>query len=256
VPRPPFLTSLAVLVLLAACASSAPASRPLDLAAPPPARLERAAASAVADARASRSAGDPAAAAATLEEALATGASDDLRLELADLLVADGRELGRAAALLAEVRDRERDVRFDLVSARLAELSGDDGAAAAAYARALLVEDDPDVRLRRALALDRLGLSAEARAELEAVRAARPGDVLARTQLAERYEADGRLADAERELVAAAEAAPDRAGTWKRLARFYARVRKPRAARDAEARARAIEGRDDRALRPLQRSSR
>ncbi|HET8540148.1 MAG TPA: tetratricopeptide repeat protein, partial [Anaeromyxobacter sp.] len=110
----------------------------------------------VARARALRAEGDVAGARARLETALAAApASDDARLELADLLLADATELDRAAALLAGVRAPW--ARAQLLSARLAELRGDDAGAAACYARALEAGDDPDARLRRALALDRLG---------------------------------------------------------------------------------------------------
>src|SRR5512133_903819 len=101
-----------------------------------------------ADARGHRAAGDLDGARAKLEQALAAAPSDGLRLDLADLLVADGRDLDAAAALDADVRDRDPDVRYDLLSARLAELRGDDAAAADAYARAVARAEDADVRLR------------------------------------------------------------------------------------------------------------
>ncbi|GAO04141.1 hypothetical protein PSR1_03029 [Anaeromyxobacter sp. PSR-1] len=77
-----------------------------------------------------------------------------------------------------------------------------------------------------------------------------------RARLAERYEAAGLLPAAEAELVAAAEAAPDRAAGWDRLARFYARTHREDKARAAEAKARAASGTRERVLRPLLPSSR
>ncbi len=206
----------------------------------------------VARARALRAEGDVEGARARLEAAVALApASDEVRLELADLLLSDGEGSDRAAALLAGVA-RTDSARYHLLGARLAEARGDDAGAAAAYERALAIEPDPDARLRRALALERLGSVGEATTELERVRADRPGDALARAHLAERYEADGRISEAEAELRGLAEAQPDRAAGWERLARFYERAGRAAEARAALARARGLGGGDERgALRPL-----
>lgn len=210
----------------------------------------------LARARALRAEGDVAGAQERLEVALqAAPDSDELRLELADLIVAEGREPYRAAVLLEGVRVRD-GARWHLANGRLAELRGDDRGAEAAYARALAEEDDPDVRLRRALVLERLGRFDEAAAQLELLRAARPDDALVRARLAERHEAAGRLAEAEVELREAAEAQPERAAGWERLARFYRRAGREAEARDALARARDALGRTERALRPLLPSKR
>jgi predicted Zn-dependent protease len=83
------------------------------------------------------------------------------------------------------------------------------------------------------------------------VRAARPDDPLARTRLADRYEAAGRLEEAEVELRSLADGDPDRAAGWERLARFYQRIGREKDARAAAGRARAAAARPDRALRPL-----
>lgn len=252
VQRLPLASSLALGAVLAACASTPPLpSYPLPSAAvPPPATLPGSDAL-LADARALRAAGDAALARLRLEEALAAAPSrDDVRIELAELLVADGEELPRVETVLAGVRRRTVDARWDLACARLAELRGDDDAAQAAYGRALFVREDPDVRLRRALALERLGRADEAARELERARAARPQDLAVRARLAELYEAAGRLPEAEAELVNAARAAPERAAGWTRLARFYERAGRPADAERADARARAA-GRPTRNLRPL-----
>ncbi len=245
----------AVLALAAACAGAPrappppPAGPMLGPPAPDPAVLLR-------EARALRAAGAFDDSRAWLGAALAAAPSDALRLELADLLLADGREPERVAALLGEVRDRGGDVRYDLDVAQLAELRGDDAAASDAYRRALAACDDADVRTRRALALARQGRRAEAVDELERVRVLRPDEPSVHEGLAEAYEADARIADAERAWTAAAEAAPDRAAGWSRLARFYERVGRADAARRADERARALSGRTDRTLRPLLKSRR
>ena len=206
----------------------------------------------VARARALRADGDVAGAQARLESALAVApAAEDVRIELADLLVADGRDLARAADLLAGVG--EGDPSVHLVRARLAEARADDIDAAAEYGVALAPADadDPDARLRRALALERVGRADEATTELERVRAARPDDGVVHARLAERYEAAGRAADVEVELRWLAEAQPGRAAGWERLSRFYERVGRRREAREASERARAAGARPDRTLRPL-----
>lgn len=252
VPRLPLAASLALAAVLAACASApSPPSEPLPAAVVPPLATVPDSDSLLAEARALLAAGDGARARARLEEALAAApARDDVRLDLADLLIADGQDLGRAETVLAGVRRRAVSARWDLACAQVAELRGDDEAAQAAYGRALLVVEDTDVRLRRAVALERLGRADEAARELERARAARPNDLAVRTRLAETYEAVGRIAEAEVELAAAARAAPERAAGWTRLARFYERNGRSADAERADAKARAA-GRPARSLRPL-----
>jgi predicted Zn-dependent protease len=205
----------------------------------------------LARARALRADGDVAGARARLEAAhRADPAAPEVRLELADLLVADGQELDRAGALLDGLPDS--DGRLSLVRARLCEARTDDAGAAVAYGAALAVADDPDARLRRALALERLGRMGEERR-----RATRPGDVFARAHLGDAYEDVGRRKEAEAELRFVAEAQPDRPSGWLRLARFYERAGRPHEAKEAAERARALGGaRPERALRPLLPSKR
>jgi predicted Zn-dependent protease len=232
--------------LLAACGGS---KAPPRAAIPPPPPPDPAAL--VAEARDLRAGGDLAGARDRLEAALlASPHSDDVMLELADLLVSDGQEVHRAKILLEGVGARE-GARWFLLSARVAEILADDLRAEAAYARALAAEDDPDARLRRVLALERLGRIEEATEELERVRTSRPRDALLRTRIGERYEAAGRLAEAESELRVAAEAQPERAQGWERLARFYERAGRLPEARAALDRAREAGARGGRALRPL-----
>jgi len=218
---------------------------------PPPSPPEH-----LARAQALRSEGDVAGARARLERALAVAPQyDDARLELADLLLSDGAELDRAAELLAGVRAPR--TRAQVLTGRLAELRADDAGAAAAYGRALESGEDPDVRLRRALALDRLGRSPEAIEELRRVRAVRPRDAIARARLALLYEAAGRFREAEGEYRAVAELHPERAQGWEDLARCCERAGRYAEARAAHRRAReARAAASARELRPLPPSRR
>lgn len=206
-----------------------------------------------------RTEGDTAGARATLEAALAEAPDTrDARIDLAALLAAEGRELDRAGALLAGIPGGERDPRWLRVAAELAEVRGDDAGAVARYGKLLTFGEDPQVRVRRALALERLGRPYEALFDLERVRKLTPDDALVRVRLAERYEADGRLAEAEAELEALARTTPERPQGWARLAAFYRRSGRPDDARRAEARAEAVVGyaRPERVLRPLRPTGR
>jgi tetratricopeptide (TPR) repeat protein len=203
----------------------------------------------VSRARALRAEGDAAGARARLEAALGGAPGDDAaRVELADLLVSQGEDLTRAEELLRPVSESGP---LHLVRARLAEARGDDALAATEYGTALAVGEDPDARLRRALALERLGRWEESIAELERVRAARPEDPIVRSHLAESYEASHRLHAAEAEWRSLAEQQPGRASGWERLAAFYERTGRDRDARAAHERARAAGQRTERTLRPL-----
>jgi predicted Zn-dependent protease len=77
-----------------------------------------------------------------------------------------------------------------------------------------------------------------------------------RALLAERYEAAGRLAEAEAELRFGAEATLGRPEGWRRLAAFCTRHGLAEKARDAEARAREAAATPQRALRPLKPTGR
>jgi predicted Zn-dependent protease len=231
-------------LLAAACGTPKPSARVAP--APPPPRPEVL----LAEAQALRASGDVDGARARLEAAHGAAPADDgVSLALAELLLADGRDVDRAAALLHGVR--ERGPGWYLLAARFAEAGGDDVAAAMAYRRAVADAPDADARLRYALVLERLGRGEEAIAELERVRTERPADPIARDRLAERYEAAGRLADAEAELVALAEAQPERGAGWERLARFYERAGRAADARAALSRARERGAGEGRVLRPL-----
>jgi predicted Zn-dependent protease len=205
-------------------------------------------------ARALRAAGDQAGARSQLEAALqASPHHAAVQLELADLLLADGEPSPEAAALLADVPPGAPG--RELVEARLAEALGFDDAAEDAYARQLLRFDDPEVRLRRAVLLERLSRPTEAVAELERLVQRRPDHLPARLRLAELLERVGRTEAAEAELRALAESSPGRPGGWRRLARFLERIGHTAKARAADARAETA-ARPRRQLRPLLPSSR
>jgi predicted Zn-dependent protease len=249
------LLPLVPAALLAACGHAAPRPAPAPVAAPAPAPSPEKAEVLLSRARALRGAGDLPGARARLEDGLkADPGSAGVRLELADVLVAEGLELDRAASLLAGLEETA-DGRVSLARARLCEARADDAGAAAAYGAALAHADDPETRLRRALTLERLGRTGEQIAELELLRSERPTDVFARAHLGDAYEDAGRCVDAEAELKWVAEAQPDRPAGWLRLARFYEQAGRPREAREAREaaeRARTAGGvHQERSLRPL-----
>jgi hypothetical protein len=91
-------------------------------------------------------------------------------LDEAARLLADGADLPMVARLLDSADGA--DPRRDLLAGQLAELIGDDEVAALAYARFLQRVDDDEVRLRRALVLERLGRADEVREDLARLRPA------------------------------------------------------------------------------------
>lgn len=204
----------------------------------------------VARARQLRSDGDHAGALARLEQAAALAPDDaEVCFELADLLLADEADLDRASAMLLALPASHPG--RDAALGRAAELRGDPGTAQAAYARHLAVVDDPEIRLRRVVALERLGRDVEAIAELERLRAADPASAVVRARLAERYETAGRLDEAEAELRALADAIPGRPEGWRRLAAFCGRHGLDDRPSCALARARLAGAPAQRELRPL-----
>jgi hypothetical protein len=134
---------------LAACASAQPQPAPPSLASP---------ALTPAPAAASGRAGPP---------ARPPPPTDATLLDEAARLLADGVQLERADTLLAAVAASPRR---DLLLGQLAELTGDDPGAVAAYDRVLARGSDDEVRLRRALALERMGRAAEVAGDLRRLR--------------------------------------------------------------------------------------
>jgi tetratricopeptide (TPR) repeat protein len=202
-----------------------------------------------------RAAGDLSTARTHLEAAAAADATlFDARLDLAELLLDGATDLGEAAAALREARAlRAADARLDRLQGELDEVRGDLPGAVDAYARSLAVRPDSDIALRRAVLLRRLGRAAEAIAEFEQVRDARPRDRVARSNLAELYEERGRVPEAERELETLAQTAPGDPAPLRALAAFQRRRGDARRARRLEEEAARAEG-GTRALRPLRPS--
>ncbi len=178
------------------------------------------------------------------------------RLDLAELLVSHGEDLGRAGALLDEAAAvRPEDARLERLRGALRELDEDEEGAAAAYGRSLALEPDAELRLRRGMLLLQSGETEDAVVELERVRAERPGDRAARGSLADGYEALGRLPQAQAELEELVRLDPSSGAPLRRLAAFLRYHGGAGQAARAEARARGLEA-PARALRPLLRSKR
>ncbi len=181
------------------------------------------------------------------------------RLDLAEILLAEGADLDRAARVLRDAwRLGRGDVRLARLRGSLRDQSGDLAGAVDVYGAALAIEPDTDLRLRRGLLLVRLARRSEAIAELEQVRGERPDDRSARVALAELYEAGGQLSRAEGELATLADLPPHDGAAQRRLARFLWRHGAAERAQAADRRARDLEGplRNGRVLRPLQPAKR
>jgi len=244
---------LAPLLLLAAlgAAATAPAARAAEGQATAAAG-HVAAAAALGAARQARRGGDAATEQAELRRAVAADPGWDLpRLDLAELLLRDGGGAAAARELLTAPELQSASPRLPRLRGAAEEQLGDDLAAAAAYGQSLALRDDPDLRLHRAALLARSGSQAQALAEAERVRAASPGELLARSLLADLYEQAGRRAEAEAELRWLVGAAPGDPTPLRRLAAFLARGGEAAGAEAAEEAARARDGRAGRSLRPL-----
>lgn len=248
--------AIAALVAGACTTPQRPPEKPrLPVAAPAPPPIDVQAE--LSEARSAREGGRSSDAELHLERAAAADANSvEARLDLAELLLKEGSKVTRAVTLLDEAeRLQSATPRQEQLRGWAAEIQGDDAGAAAAYGRVLAVAPDPDLRLRRGQILARLGRRGEAAAELAAVVADRPTDRAAHTGLAEIYEGQGRLREAESELLQLASLAVNDPGPQRRLAAFYLRHGDKRSAQVAEARARSLEG-APRALRPLRASKR
>jgi len=240
---------LALLPLALACAAPKPPAAPAAAPAAP-ARDHLAASAAVAAARSARAGGDGAGERARLQEAVRADPEWDLpRLDLAEILLRDEADASAAFSLL-DGGARSDNPRLHRLRGQALEQAGEERQAAQAYGRALSLRDDVELRLRRGLILHRLGAGADAIAELEEVRAVRPGEALARGHLADLYEAAGRRREAEEELRWLVAAAPADPAPLRRLAAFLERGGEPGRAEAAERAARALET-PRRALRPL-----
>ncbi|WP_176063869.1 tetratricopeptide repeat protein [Anaeromyxobacter diazotrophicus] len=173
------------------------------------------------------------------------------RLDLAELLLDDGKELDAAGDLLRQSQLLHHDpARLARLCGALGELRGDDAYAVEAYQSALEVEPDLDLRLRRGLLLARLGRGPEAELELARVVADRPAERAARGALATLLERAGRRDAAEHQLAVMAALSPSEPAPVHDLLAFYRRRGESGHAAAVERWARALEG-GQRKLRPL-----
>ncbi|WP_373045173.1 tetratricopeptide repeat protein [Vulgatibacter sp.] len=212
--------------------------------------------------QASLEAGDAAAARAAFEEAAAASRGWLLpRLELAELAVQRRERLAEERAALLEAAGADSDVpRVHRLLAELAELQGDDAAAAESWGAAIeRMPYDHDLKQRRAAVLFRLGRFGEAATDWERVVRARPDEPHLRAQLADALEQVGRHEDARTHLDAAIRLLPGREAPVRRLARFLERRGEKREAAALHAQADRLRARpqqQQRNLRPLLPSKR
>ena len=212
------------LALAWACASPrAPSRVPVVVPSPPPPIVDPA--RELAEGRAARAEGRSTEAREHLERSVHAGPDEaEARLELAEMLVADGVQLVRARTLLQEALHLRGDpARIARTGGALEELQGLEADAVESYARALELAPDPDLQLRRSLLLQRLGRSGEASAELGRLVRARPEDRAARGAQADACEAASQLAAAEHALTIASALAPAEEAPLRALAAFYLR---------------------------------
>lgn len=207
-------------------------------------------------------AGDDAAARSHLEQAVAESRGWLLpRLELAEMAVRRRERLAEEReALLREAGADSRVPRAQRLLAELAELLGDDEAAAAAWTRAIeLRPGEADYHARRAAVLYRLGRFGEAADDWAVAARARPDEPHLQMQRAEALERAGRIAEARQAHEEAIRLQPGREMPVRRYARFLERqgFEREAAARHAEAdRLRSRPLPERRNLRPLPPSSR
>lgn len=207
-------------------------------------------------------AGDHAAARAAFEAAWEQSRGWLLpRLELAELAVQRRERAAEERAALLAAAGPDSDVpRVHRLLAELAELEGDDAAAADSWSEA--IERMPwsiDLRLRRAAVLYRLGRHAEAAEDWAHAVRARPDEPTLRWLLADALESAGRHDEARAQLEHAVRLEPGREAPLRRLARFLERRGEAIEARAIHAKADEVARRPPpqrRALRPLPPSRR
>jgi len=201
--------------------------------------------------------GDDAAARAAFEEAVAASRGWLLpRLELAELAVRRRERVAEERAALLEAAGPDSDVpRVHRLLAELAELAGDDEAAARSWSEAIeRMPRDVEMRQRRAAVLFRLGRHAEAAEDWDRVVRARPDEPHLRLLLADALESAGRADEARAHLETAIRLQPGKETPVRRLARFLERRGETGEAKVWHAKADALRDRPpapQRNLRPL-----
>ncbi len=211
---------------------------------------------------AAREAGDAAAARAAFEEAAQESQGWLLpRLELAELAVQRRENVAEERQALVAAAGPNSDVpRVHRLLAELAELQGDDQAAAASWSKAIeLLPYNIDLRERRAAVLFRLGRHADAAQDWERAVRARPDESHLRMLFADALEGAGRHDEAREQHEASIRLQPGREAPVRRYARFLERIGDTRAAKLQHAQADRLRDkptRPQRSLRPLLPSKR
>lgn len=234
-------------------ASDAPAPPVLTAQAAP-----AAAPSPLADALALETAGNDAGALAALERlALGQPRWELPRLEAARLLLKAGSasELDRAQAHLdAAQKEAPENPRVYFLRGMLLEERGTTFDAIRAYEKAVgLRPSYDDARFRLAGLWARAGDFLKAEWHYRPLSKSKPEWVQVRLQLASVLEQQGRVPDAEKELLAARDAQPTNPGVLRTLAAFYERTGRPQLAAKVRAQLAAPEKRSMRALKPSKR---
>lgn len=206
--------------------------------------------------------GDAAAARAAFEEAVRDSNGWLLpRLELAELAVQRRENVEQERAALLALGAQAADVpRVHRLLAELAELQGDDAAAATSWSEVIArMPYNLDLRARRAAVFTRLGRHEEAAADWERVVRGRPDDAALRMLYADALEGAGRFDEAYAQHEQSIHLQPGKESPVRRFARFLERRGDRRGAAAQHAKAdqlRARPTREQRNLRPLLPSKR
>lgn len=173
-------------------------------------------------------------------------------MEQAELAIARREGVEEARAHLARLEPANQGIpRLHRLIGELAELSGDDQAAARSLAKALdLRPDQPQTRARLAAVLSRLSQHDRAAAEYARVMEDLPGDHGLRSRYADSLESAGRYKEARQQLDLLVQRQPGKEAPLRQLARFLERRGDRRGAAAVNAKADAAAGKQ-RNMRPL-----
>ncbi|HWV39546.1 MAG TPA: tetratricopeptide repeat protein [Vulgatibacter sp.] len=173
-------------------------------------------------------------------------------LERAELAIARREGVAEARADLERLAAANaRNPRLHRLIGELAELSGDDDAAARSLSRSLdLLPERPQVRARYAAVLARLSRHDQAAAEYARVVEELPDDHGLRSRYADALEGAGRYKEARKQLDLLVKRQPGKEAPLRQLARFLERRGDRRGAAAMNAKADAAAGKQ-RNLRPL-----